>query len=57
VGEISYFVFGEDEPSFLAQDLEKRLSANHTSWDEIVEKYQGELSSEFLTSLKAKIEN
>ncbi|MBD9524280.1 AAA family ATPase [Ensifer sp. ENS02] len=55
VGEISYFVFGEDEPSYLAQELEKNIQSSGMTWDEILEKYSNELSLEFLNELRAKI--
>lgn len=55
VGEISYFVFGEDEPSYLAQEVERNIQASGMSWDEVLEKYSNELSLEFLNELRAKI--
>ena len=55
VGEISYFVFGEDEPSYLAQEVERNIQASGMTWDEVLEKYSNELSLEFLNELRAKI--
>lgn len=55
VGEISYFVFGEDEPSYLAQELERNIQSSGMTWDEVLEKYSNELSLEFLNELRAKI--
>ena len=57
VGEISYFVFGEDEPSYLAQELERNIRSSGMTWDEILERYSSELSLEFLNELRAKISN
>jgi ABC-type branched-subunit amino acid transport system ATPase component len=56
VGAISYFVFGEDEPSRLAGEVERRLIAKGTPWPQIYEKYKDELSLEFLNGLRAAIE-
>ncbi|ACI58175.1 AAA ATPase (plasmid) [Rhizobium leguminosarum bv. trifolii WSM2304] len=55
IGEISYFVFGEDEPSYLAQELEKNIQSLGMKWDEILERYSSELSLEFLNEIRAKI--
>ncbi|MCM2456519.1 AAA family ATPase [Rhizobium sp. CG4] len=57
VGEISYFVFGEDEPSYLAKELERNIRASGLTWEEILERYGNELSLEFLNELQAKIPN
>lgn len=56
VGAISYFVFGEDEPSRLAGEVEQRLLANGAPWSQIYEKYKDELSLEMLNGLRAAIE-
>ncbi|AKC86306.1 AAA family ATPase [Pseudoxanthomonas suwonensis] len=56
VGAISYFVFGEDEPSGLAEEVGKRLLAMHGSWEEIYQQYKDELSLEFLNSLRSASE-
>lgn len=56
VGAISYFVFGEDEPSRLAGEVERRLLASGTPWPQIYEDYKDELSLEMLNGLRAAIE-
>lgn len=56
VGAISYFVFGEDEPSKLAADVKNRLLASGASWPQICELYKDELSLETLNDLRAAIE-
>lgn len=56
VGAISYFVFGEDEPSRLAGEVEQRLLANGEPWPQIYERYKDELSLEMLNGLRAAIE-
>lgn len=57
VGAISYFVFGEDEPSRLAIDLEQRLIARNLPWQEMYELYKEEISLEMLNGLRAAIED
>lgn len=57
VGTISFFVFGEDEPSRLARQVEKRISATKEPWDIVEEKYRGELSLELLGELRLLIED
>ncbi len=56
VGAISYFVFGEDEPSRLAKEVEQRLVANGVPWPQVYEVYKDELSLEMLNDLRAAIE-
>ncbi|MPS34323.1 MAG: ATP-binding protein [Stenotrophomonas sp.] len=57
VGAISYFVFGEDEPSRLAAEVEHRLLSRHASWDEVYQTYKDEISLEMLNGLRAAFEN
>lgn len=57
VGAISYFVFGEDEPSRLAAEVEHRLLTRHASWDEVYQQYKDELSLEMLNALRAAFES
>lgn len=56
VGAISYFVFGEDEPSKLAVEVERRLLERHQSWDDVYELYKDELSLEMLNTLRDAFE-
>jgi len=56
VGAISYFVFGEDEPSRLAQQVEDRIADSSSSWPEILENYKDDLSLELLGEIRARIE-
>lgn len=56
VGAISYFVFGEDEPSRLAGEVERRLLASGAPWPQIYAEYKDELSLEMLNGLRAAIE-
>jgi ABC-type branched-subunit amino acid transport system ATPase component len=56
VGAISYFVFGEDEPSRLAGEVERRLLSSGAPWPQIYAEYKDELSMEMLNGLRAAIE-
>ncbi|RDI53632.1 AAA family ATPase [Microvirga subterranea] len=56
VGAISYFVFGEDEPSRLAAEVERRLIQRESGWKSIYEKYKDELSLEVLNSLRDAVD-
>jgi energy-coupling factor transporter ATP-binding protein EcfA2 len=56
VGAISYFVFGEDEPSRLAKQVEDRVANGSLSWSEIFENYKDELSLELLGEIRSRIE-
>lgn len=56
VGAISYFVFGEDEPTRLASDVEDNLISKYESWNDLFEEYKNELSLEILGSLREKME-
>lgn len=57
VGAISYFVFGEDEPSRLAGEVERRLLTSGAPWPQIYVEYKDELSLEMLNGLRAAIED
>lgn len=56
VGAISYFVFGEDELSKLASEVERRLITRRSPWPQIYEQYKDELSLEMLNTLRAALE-
>lgn len=56
VGAISYFVFGEDEPSQLAAALEARLLGRFSTWEALYNKYKDELSLEILGALRESME-
>jgi energy-coupling factor transporter ATP-binding protein EcfA2 len=56
VGTISYFVFGEDQPSRLAQKVEDRIADDSTSWLETFENYKNDLSLDLLGEIRARIE-
>lgn len=57
VGAISYFVFGEDEPSRLAKQVEKKIAGAADSWDQAFETYKDDLSLELLGDIREEIED
>lgn len=56
VGAISYFVFGEDQPSRLAQEVETKIMAHSASWEEIFETYKDRVSLDLLGEIRARVE-
>lgn len=56
VGAISYFVFGEDEPSRLAKSVEDRLRTRFSTWEALYAEYKDELSLELLGDLREAME-
>ncbi|MCV2363143.1 ATP-binding protein [Paucibacter sp. DJ1R-11] len=56
VGEISVFVFGEEDQSAHAIELKRRLLSKNLPWSEIYQQFSDELSTEFLNDLRASIE-
>ena len=56
VGSISYFVFGEDEPSRLALEAERRIADNSSSWEQVFEQYKDDVSLDLLAEIRARLE-
>ncbi len=56
VGAISYFVFGEDQPSRLAQDVETKILAENGSWEEVFNTYKNRVSLDLLGEFRARVE-
>lgn len=56
VGAISYFVFGEDQPSRLALDVEKKIIERTLSWDDAFEQYKDRISLDLLGEIRARVE-
>ncbi|OAI09665.1 hypothetical protein A1353_00025 [Methylomonas methanica] len=52
VGAISFFVFGEDSPSPISIELQRKLMSQELSWKTLYEKHCDELSPEFLMQLR-----
>ena len=57
IGAISYFVFGEDQPTLLARIVERRITEQELSWEQVFEEYKDELSLELLSDLRSRLEN
>ena len=57
VGAISYFVFGEDEPSRLAKAVEERIASRAKSWEDAFAEYKDHLSLDLLGEIRAEIED
>lgn len=56
VGAISYFVFGEDQPSRLALAVENKIVAQTASWDQVFETYKDRVSLDLLGEIRARVE-
>ena len=56
VGAVSYFVFGEDEPSRLAAKLQKEILEKNATWEVVYSRYKDEFSLEYLNRLRAAVE-
>ncbi|TBG30576.1 AAA family ATPase (plasmid) [Rhizobium leguminosarum] len=57
VGAISYFVFGEDRPSRLALEVERKIADRSASWEEVFDLYKDSLSLDLLGEIRARIED
>lgn len=57
IGAISYFVFGEDEPSPLASKVEDRLLERYGDWAKLYADYGDELSPKLLGKLRLDLES
>ena len=56
VGAISYFVFGEDTPSRLAQEVENKIADNSDSFENVFENYKNDISLDLLGEIRDRIE-
>jgi predicted ATPase len=56
VGAISYFVFGEDQPSRLALGVENKIMERTASWDVLYEQYKDRISLDLLGEIRARVE-
>jgi hypothetical protein len=56
VGAISYFVFGEDQPSRLALEVENKIMAQTASWETMFETYKDRVSLDLLGEIRARVE-
>jgi predicted ATPase len=56
VGAISYFVFGEDEPTRLANKVQTGLLERYDNWPKLYQRFKDELSLEYLGVLRESFE-
>jgi ABC-type Mn2+/Zn2+ transport system ATPase subunit len=56
VGAISYFVFGEDQPSRLALEVEDKIMERTASWRDVFEQYKDRISLDLLGEIRARVE-
>lgn len=56
VGAVSYFVFGEDEPTRLAVKLKDEILKQNNTWEAIFDRYKGQVSLEYLNMLRLAAE-
>ncbi|MDP9603881.1 UNVERIFIED_ORG: energy-coupling factor transporter ATP-binding protein EcfA2 [Variovorax paradoxus] len=52
VGAISYFVFGEDEPTRIASKVQDELLERYESWPDLYARFKDDLSLEYLSVLR-----
>lgn len=57
IGNISYFVFGESEPTQILNKVKNNIIAKNMSWDDVESKYSEDLSLNVLTALRNEIGN
>lgn len=57
VGTVSFFVFGEDELSRLAQKVEDDITSRDQSWERVFETYKNKLAPELLGEIRAEMED
>jgi hypothetical protein len=57
VGAISFFVFGEEQPSRLARQLREQLLRSEGNWEQLFERYSSEIAPEFLMLLRSDMDS
>ncbi|MCV5720640.1 hypothetical protein OFM97_28980, partial [Escherichia coli] len=57
IGNISYFVFGESEPTQILNKVKNNIIAKNMSWDDVESKYSEDLSLNVLTALRNEMGN
>lgn len=55
IGTISYFVFGEDEPSQTLDEVKGNILNKYTSWEVVYNKFKDDLSINTLTSIRKEM--
>lgn len=56
IGNISYFVFGESEPTDVLLRVKRKILKDKMSWSEVYNKYKDDFSINVLTQLRNEIE-
>ncbi|ENR8891345.1 TPA: AAA family ATPase [Citrobacter koseri] len=56
IGNISYFVFGESEPTDVLLRVKRKILKEKISWSEVYNKYKDDFSINVLTQLRNEIE-
>ncbi|CAI0729560.1 AAA family ATPase [Serratia quinivorans] len=56
IGNISYFVFGESEPTDVLLEVKNRILKEKISWQDVYNKYKDDFSISVLTQLRNEIE-
>ncbi|HAV1393122.1 ATP-binding cassette domain-containing protein [Enterobacter hormaechei subsp. xiangfangensis] len=56
IGNISYFVFGESEPTDVLLRVKRKILKEKMSWSEVYNKYKDDFSINVLTQLRNEIE-
>lgn len=57
IGNISYFVFGESEPTQILKKVRENIKRKNMTWDDVVARYSDDLSVNVLTSLRNEMDN
>lgn len=57
IGNISYFVFGESEPTQILKKVRENIIRKKMTWDDVAIKYSDDLSVNVLTSLRNEMDN
>ncbi|EMW0955307.1 TPA: AAA family ATPase [Citrobacter freundii] len=55
IGNISYFVFGESEPTQILSKVKRRIKNKNMTWEDVVSKYSDDFSVNVLSSLRNEI--
>lgn len=56
IGNISYFVFGESEPTQLLKKVRSKIKRKKMTWSDVESKYSNDLSVNVLTSLRNELD-
>jgi predicted ATPase len=57
IGNISYFVFGESEPTQILNKVKNNIKRKKMTWEEVESKYSDDFSVNVLTSLRNEMSN